>query len=131
MSITIRPEILEQWEILLRHCAAFCPELGPVAAEMRSMLDQAPPTDARLALLAWVGKDENHDKVGIRSVGTPMGVIPACVVDNDSGRRTMQNPRMLSLIESMAAYLQEPQRLVRFTELETVREALPNGGGTH
>jgi hypothetical protein len=85
-----------------------------------------------LAVLAWVGRDENHDKVGIRSVGTEYGVLPACMVDNEVSQEALARPAMRNLMQMVTDHVSEPQRLIRFVAAETLQELTPmQPGGSH
>ncbi|WP_157266461.1 hypothetical protein [Azohydromonas aeria] len=101
--------------------------IGPhaLALAMKEIARQALDESAEppVAMLAWIGKDESHDKVGIRSIGTPMGVLPACMVDNKASQETM--PKMAAVMQVIADTVSEPQRLVRFVAVETLQELRP------
>jgi hypothetical protein len=89
--------------------------------------DPGKPAPVRAALLAWIGNDERHDQVGIRSIGTPLGVIPACRIDSEHARESFTHPVLLQMMQAVADQLSEPQRLVSFIAVKTVHEIQPAG----
>lgn len=95
------------------------------AASWRAV-DVMPVVDGP-GVLAWIGRDELHDAVGIRSIGTPFGVIPACLVANPGAAEKLASAGMVDNMQAVANYLGEAQRLVLCAVVDVVREVVPGG----
>jgi hypothetical protein len=75
-------------------------------------------------LYAWVGEDElGSGEIGLKQGYTRAGLVPLVAIRRDK----MDNPNLLRQLVGQAARYGKTIRLVRFTEVEVVKEIEPDG----